>query len=97
MGSNSSHVFLLLSIILLSTIDTIELRKLIDVDKLVFKFPCGSVQCDGIRQYCSDEQTCLYCHEAVCLDSNRPGLCIFQCQKEERGKKVQSFFISYES
>lgn len=83
MVSNLSHVFLLLSIILLSIIDSIELRKLLDIDKLEFKFPCGSVQCDGIRQYCSDELTCLYCNEAVCRDTNRPGLCTFQCEKEE--------------
>lgn len=95
MVSNLSHVFLLLSIILLSIIDSIELRKLLDIDKLEFKFPCGSVQCDGIRQYCSDELTCLYCNEAVCRDTNRPGLCTFQCEKEEMGKKVKSFLISY--
>lgn len=55
MGSLNS--FLWWGIVLLSIIDKIELRKLIDIDKVNYKFPCGSVQCEGIRQYCSEEKT----------------------------------------
>lgn len=43
MGLNLLYVFFLLSIILLLIIDMIEFRKLIDVDKFVFKFFCGLV------------------------------------------------------
>lgn len=83
MGLNSLHVFFLLSIILLSIIDSIELRKLIDIDKVNYKYPCGSVQCDGIRQYCSDEETCLYCNEDICRAKNRPEQCTLQCENGE--------------
>lgn len=79
----SQNIFLWWGIVLLSIIDSIELRKLIDIDKINYKFPCGSVQCDGIRQYCSDEQTCLFCNEAVCRAKNRPGQCTLQCEKGE--------------
>lgn len=44
MGSLNS--FLWWGIVLLSIIDKIELRKLIDIDKVNYKFPCGSVQCE---------------------------------------------------
>lgn len=72
----------------ITCIDKIEHRKLIDIDKVNYEFPCGSVQCDGIRQYCSAEQTCLYCNEAVCRAKNRPGQCTLQCEKGEIGKEV---------
>lgn len=83
----SLNIFLWWGIVLLSITDKIELRKLIDIDKVNYEFPCGSVQCDGIRQYCSDEKTCLFCNEAVCRAKNRPGQCTLQCEKGEMGKE----------
>lgn len=83
----SLNIFLWWGAVLFSIIDKIELRKLIDINQINFKFPCGSVQCDGIQQYCSDELTCLYCNEAVCRATNRPGLCTFYCEKGEMGKE----------
>lgn len=85
MGSLNN--FLWWGIVLLSIIDKIELRKLIDIDKVNYKFPCGSVQCEGIRQYCSEEKTCLYCNEDVCRASNPPEQCTLQCEKGEKDKE----------
>lgn len=46
----SLNIFLWWGIVLLSITDKIELRKLIDIDEVYYKFPCGSVQCNGILQ-----------------------------------------------
>lgn len=81
MGSLNS--FLWWGIVLLSIIDKIELRKLIDIDKVNYKFPCGSVQCEGIRQYCSEEKTCLYCNEDVCRATNPPEQ-LYNVKKEKK-------------
>lgn len=83
----SLNIFLWWGIVLLSITDKIELRKLIDIDEVYYKFPCGSVQCNGIRQYCSDELTCLYCNEDICRATNRPEQCALQCEKGEIGKE----------
>lgn len=83
----SLNIFLWWGIVLLSITDKIELRKLIDIDEVYYKFPCGSVQCNGIRQYCSDELTCLYCNEDICRATNRPEQCTLQCEKGEIGKE----------
>ncbi|XP_061191448.1 uncharacterized protein LOC133199614 [Saccostrea echinata] len=73
-------MILTISMCIMIIIRCIETKRMIDIDNIKFKLPCGNNYCDGIIKYCSEEQTCLYCTTEICESRNPPEMCVFQCE-----------------
>ncbi|XP_062615797.1 uncharacterized protein LOC134277484 [Saccostrea cucullata] len=76
---NEKKMISAISMCLIILFRRMETKKMIDIDNIKFNLPCGNNYCEGIRQYCSEEQTCLYCTRDICMMRNPPDLCVFQC------------------
>jgi hypothetical protein len=65
-----------------------EPRRRVNFGDIKYKFQCGTVECDGIIQYCTEEETCGYCSEDLCEAPDPPPQCQIQCwlNQNKRGK-----------
>ncbi|XP_056017141.1 uncharacterized protein LOC125671793 isoform X2 [Ostrea edulis] len=52
----------------------------IDLEDIKYKFQCDTVECEGIRQFCTEDQTCQYCSVDLCKVRSPPPQCQIQCQ-----------------
>ncbi|XP_056017136.1 uncharacterized protein LOC125668947 [Ostrea edulis] len=59
----------------------------IDLEDIEYKFQCGTVECEGIRQFCTEDQTCQYCSVDLCKVRSSPPQCQIQCQFYQHQKE----------
>lgn len=65
-----------------------------DLMAIEYRFQCGDGFCNGPRQYCADDNVCLYCSIHLCR--NPPDQCRYQCilsqQLNLKGKTKTEYF-----
>ncbi|XP_061191470.1 uncharacterized protein LOC133199631 [Saccostrea echinata] len=60
----------------------------IDFSGISYTFQCGFVECKGILQFCTEDETCGYCSRDLCLGRNPPDQCQIQCKLYQRQRGV---------